>query len=99
MGDETAAQHREDSDQEKTLEENERMSTVSTQAHFLKNKHAVIFGAGGAVGTAVAKELAAHGATVFLSGRAKNDVEQVVADITKDGGSRHGSIVGRERGK
>ena len=43
MGDETAAQHREDSDQEKTLEENESMSTVSTQAHFLKNKEEATF--------------------------------------------------------
>jgi len=43
MGDETPAQHREDSDQEKTLEENESMSTVSTQAHFLKNKEEATF--------------------------------------------------------
>lgn len=62
------------------------MDTPLTYTQLLKNKHAVIFGAGGAVGTAVAKEFAAQGATVFLSGRAKNDVEQVVADITKDGG-------------
>ncbi len=52
----------------------------------LKNKRAVIFGAGGAVGTAVAKGFAAQGATVYLSGRAKSDVEQVVDDITKDDG-------------
>jgi hypothetical protein len=32
------------------------MSTASAQTHLLKNKRAVIFGAGGAVGTAVAKE-------------------------------------------
>ena len=62
------------------------MNTASTSTPLLKNKHAVIFGAGGAVGTAVAKEFAAQGATVFLSGRALNAVEQVAADIQKDGG-------------
>ena len=51
------------------------MDTPLTHTPLLTHKHAVIFGAGGAVGTTVAKELAAHGATVFLSGRAKNDVE------------------------
>ncbi len=62
------------------------MNTASAYTSLLKNKRAVIFGAGGAIGTAVAKEFAAHGATVFLSGRAHNDVEQVVNEITKDGG-------------
>jgi NAD(P)-dependent dehydrogenase (short-subunit alcohol dehydrogenase family) len=41
------------------------MKTVSVDTPLLKNKHAVIFGAGGAIGTAVAKEFAAQGATVF----------------------------------
>lgn len=62
------------------------MNTALAYTSLLKNKRAVIFGAGGAIGTAVAKEFAAHGATVFLSGRAHNDVEQVVNEITKDGG-------------
>src|SRR5260370_17288212 len=72
--------------QEKALEGNKRMNTAAAYKCLLKDKGAVIFGAGGAVGTAVAKEFAAHGATVFLSGRAHNDVEQVVNEITKDGG-------------
>src|SRR2546425_7843493 len=62
------------------------MDTPLTHTQLLTNKHAVIFGAGGAVGTAVAKEFAAQGATVFLSGRALNAVEQVAQDIQKDGG-------------
>lgn len=33
----------------------------------LKGKHAVVFGAGGSIGTAVAKEFASEGAEVFLS--------------------------------
>jgi 3-oxoacyl-[acyl-carrier protein] reductase len=52
----------------------------------LTHKHAVIFGAGGAIGTAVAKEFAAQGATVFLSGRRLASVEQVAASIHQDGG-------------
>jgi 3-oxoacyl-[acyl-carrier protein] reductase len=62
------------------------MDTSLTHTPLLTHKHAVIFGAGGAVGTAVAKEFAAQGATVFLSGRRLAAVEQVAADIQKDGG-------------
>jgi 3-oxoacyl-[acyl-carrier protein] reductase len=49
------------------------MSSVAdtSSARRLEDKTAVIFGAGGEVGGAVAKELAAHGARVFLSGRTK----------------------------
>jgi 3-oxoacyl-[acyl-carrier protein] reductase len=67
------------------------MDTPSTQ--LLKNKRAVIFGAGGAVGTAVAKEFAAQGATVFLSGRALNALEQVAEEIQKDGGVAYAAEV------
>jgi NAD(P)-dependent dehydrogenase (short-subunit alcohol dehydrogenase family) len=35
----------------------------------LKNKNAVIYGAGGAIGRAVARAFAKEGAKVFLSGR------------------------------
>lgn len=60
------------------------MNTTSTA--LLQNKHAVIFGAGGAVGSAVAREFAAQGASVFLAGRTLDTVEQVVASIQADGG-------------
>jgi NAD(P)-dependent dehydrogenase (short-subunit alcohol dehydrogenase family) len=73
-------------DHEQALEEHERMETPLTHIPLLIHKHAVIFGAGGAVGTAVAKEFAAQGATVFLSGRRLATIEQVAADIQKDGG-------------
>ena len=62
------------------------MNTGSTSTPLLKNKHAFIFGAGGAVGTAVAKEFAAQGAKVFLSSRRLATIEQVATDIQKDGG-------------
>ena len=67
-------------------EENERMEKPLTHTPLLTNKHAVIFGAGGAVGTAVAKEFAAQGATVFLSGRTLSAVSQVAEEIQQDGG-------------
>ncbi len=38
----------------------------------LKNKNAVIYGAGGAIGGAVAHAFALAGARVFLTGRKKN---------------------------
>ncbi len=62
------------------------MTTTPVSTSLLQNKHAVIFGASGAIGQAVAKEFAAQGATVFLSGRRLAAVEQVVADIQQDGG-------------
>ena len=58
-------------------------NTPLTHTSLLTHKHAVIFGAGGAVGTAVAKEFAAQGATVFLSGRTLSAVEQVAQEFTK----------------
>jgi len=69
------------------------MKTESTSTPLLKNKHAVIFGAGGAVGTAVAKEFAAQGATVFLSGRTLGAVEQVALEIHQDGGIAYAAEV------
>jgi NADP-dependent 3-hydroxy acid dehydrogenase YdfG len=68
--------------QEKALKGKEPMNTALAYSPLLKNKHAVIFGASGAIGTAVAKEFAAQMAAVFLSDRAYSDVEQVVNEIT-----------------
>ena len=62
------------------------MKTISENTPLLKNKRAVIFGAGGAVGQAVAKEFAAQGATVFLSGRTLKAIEEVAEEIRQDGG-------------
>src|SRR5258708_14406369 len=59
----------------------------------LQGKYAVVFGAGGSIGTAVAKEFAAEGAEVFLSGRTKANVEAVAKQITTDGGRAHAAVV------
>jgi NAD(P)-dependent dehydrogenase (short-subunit alcohol dehydrogenase family) len=59
----------------------------------LNDKHAVIFGAGGSIGAAVAKAFAAEGAEVFLSGRTKANVEAVAQDIAGGGGRAHVAVV------
>ena len=55
----------------------------------LKGKRAVVFGAGGSIGSAVAKEFAAEGTEVFLSGRTKSSVEAVANEIVAKGGNAH----------
>src|SRR5262245_50171548 len=50
------------------------------------DKVAVVYGAGGDVGGAVARAFAREGAKLFLSGRNLPKVEAVVADIVKRGG-------------
>jgi NAD(P)-dependent dehydrogenase (short-subunit alcohol dehydrogenase family) len=52
----------------------------------LENKIAVIYGAGGDVGSAVAHAFAREGAQLFLSGRNLRKVEAVAADIIARGG-------------
>ena len=69
------------------------MKTVSVGTPLLKNKRAVIFGAGGAIGQAVAKEFAAQGATAFLSGRRLAAIEQVAQEIHQDGGVAYAAQV------
>ena len=59
----------------------------------LKGKNAVIFGAGGSIGAAVAKEFAAEGAEVFLSGRTKSSVEAVANQIQAKGGRAHAASI------
>jgi 3-oxoacyl-[acyl-carrier protein] reductase len=75
------------------LEEQERMATSLTHTPILTHKHAVIFGAGGAIGTAMAREFAAQGATVFLSGRRLDAVEQLADEIQKEGGIAYAAAV------
>jgi 3-oxoacyl-[acyl-carrier protein] reductase len=69
------------------------MDTPLTHTPFLTSKNAVIFGAGGAVGQAVAKEFAAQGAKVFLSGRMLDAVEQVAAEIHQNSGIAYAAQV------
>ncbi len=52
----------------------------------LKNKNAVIFGAGGSLGGAVAKAFAAAGARLFLTGRNISSIQKVADEIRAAGG-------------
>ena len=53
----------------------------------LKDKVAIVYGAGGAIGGAVARAFAADGARLFLAGRSLAPVEAVAKDIAAAGGS------------
>jgi 3-oxoacyl-[acyl-carrier protein] reductase len=53
----------------------------------LKNKNAVIYGAGGSLGGAVARALAAAGARVFLTGRSPGSVQKTADEILASGGN------------
>ena len=52
----------------------------------LEGKNAVVYGAGGAVGGAVARGFAGAGANLFLAGRTLEKVDAVAADIVSAGG-------------
>src|SRR5688572_17724873 len=52
----------------------------------LQNKNAIIYGAGGSLGAAVAKALASNGAKVFLTGRNLNNIKKVRDEILASGG-------------
>jgi len=55
----------------------------------LQNKRAIIFGAGGSIGSMAAKAFAAEGAEVFLAGRTLKSLEKIAADIQSVGGTAH----------
>src|SRR5262245_18870869 len=59
----------------------------------LKNKNAIIYGAGGAIGVGVARTFAREGARVFLVGRTREKLEAVAAEITSAGGSAEVALV------
>jgi NAD(P)-dependent dehydrogenase (short-subunit alcohol dehydrogenase family) len=59
----------------------------------LKNKVAVIYGGGGAIGGAVARAFAQEGATLWLTGRRLAPVEAVAKDIVSAGGSAEAAQV------
>jgi NAD(P)-dependent dehydrogenase (short-subunit alcohol dehydrogenase family) len=52
----------------------------------LKGKVAVIYGAGGSIGGAVARAFAREGAKVFLTGRRREPVDALASDIRSAGG-------------
>jgi NAD(P)-dependent dehydrogenase (short-subunit alcohol dehydrogenase family) len=59
----------------------------------LENKNAVIYGGGGAIGGAVAKEFAKEGARLFLVGRTREKLEAVARDVEAAGGSAEVAVL------
>jgi len=59
----------------------------------LQDKVAIIYGAGGAIGSAVARAFGAEGARVFLSGRNLGPVQAVAREIAAAGGSAEAAQV------
>jgi NAD(P)-dependent dehydrogenase (short-subunit alcohol dehydrogenase family) len=55
-------------------------------ARLLEGKNAIIYGAGGSIGGAVARVFAREGAAVFLAGRTKATLQKVADDVTSSGG-------------
>src|SRR5215212_4582551 len=59
----------------------------------LVNKNAVIYGGGGSIGGAVAREFSREGARVFLAGRTRENLEAVANDIEADGGAAEVAVL------
>src|SRR5215469_9500928 len=62
-------------------------------SQLLQGKRALVFGAGGSVGAAVASEFAAEGAEVYLFGRNAKGIEEVKQSIARAGGSVRTAVV------
>jgi hypothetical protein len=75
------------------IEHQELRRTTTPGARLLESKYAVVFGAGGSIGAAVAKEFAAEGAQVFLAGRTKARLDAVANQITAAGGEPQTNVV------
>jgi NAD(P)-dependent dehydrogenase (short-subunit alcohol dehydrogenase family) len=59
----------------------------------LENRNAIIYGGGGSIGGAVAREFAKKGARVFLVGRTREKLEAVAEDIEAAGGSAEVAVL------
>jgi 3-oxoacyl-[acyl-carrier protein] reductase len=59
----------------------------------LEDKNAVIYGAGGSIGGAVARAFAREGATVHLAGRTQATLDVVADDIRAAGGSAETTVL------
>lgn len=59
----------------------------------LKNKNAVVYGAGGAIGGAVARTFAKEGAHVFLTGHSMTSLQPVLQEIRSGGGYAEATVV------
>jgi NAD(P)-dependent dehydrogenase (short-subunit alcohol dehydrogenase family) len=61
--------------------------------NLLQDKNIVIYGAGGGLGSGIARTFAAEGASLFLTGRTRAPLERLAADITAAGGRAEVAVV------
>jgi NAD(P)-dependent dehydrogenase (short-subunit alcohol dehydrogenase family) len=59
----------------------------------LENKNAIIYGAGGPIGAAVATTFAREGARLFLAGRTRERLDRVAEEITQAGGQAEVAVL------
>src|SRR5215469_10722779 len=59
----------------------------------LKDKRAVVFGAGGSIGAAVARKFGAEGAEVFLAGRTESTLDAITRQINDSGGRASYAVI------
>lgn len=59
----------------------------------LENKNAIVYGAGGAIGSEVAKAFARAGARVYVTGRTRRNLTPVVKAIKAEGGWAKANVV------
>src|SRR5215472_7453606 len=64
-----------------------------TGLRLLEGKVAVVYGAAGGVGSAISKGFASEGARLFLTGRTLSPLNQLAAEISKNGGTAEASAV------
>src|SRR5215471_1639929 len=76
-----------------THEAGDRPGPERNPEMMLQDKVAVIYGAGGAIGGAVARAFAREGGRLFLTGRNLEPVEAVAKDIVSAGGSAEAAEV------
>ena len=59
----------------------------------LKDKTAIVYGAGGSIGGAVARAFAREGAKVFLAGHTKAKIDKITQDVRSNGGVAEAAVV------
>src|SRR5262245_11610424 len=66
-----------------------QQEAIVDRSQNLEGKRALVFAAGGSIGAAVAREFAAQGAEVFLSGRTKPKIHALAKEIDPSGDRAH----------
>jgi len=69
------------------------MEETMNDSPILNDKRAVVFGAGGSIGAAVARKFGAEGAEVFLAGRTEGTLAAVTRQITESGGRASYTVI------